>query len=65
MLDQREAAAALLDPGHEPHEDERHRWRYYRLMNRFMPRWQLHREELNRAPLAGEDWSKNGAGLAG
>jgi len=26
-------------------------------MNRFMPQWRLQREELNRAPLAHEDWA--------
>jgi hypothetical protein len=26
VLDQREAAAGLLGPGHEPHADERHRF---------------------------------------
>lgn len=25
-------------------------------MNRFMPQWRLHRDELNRAPLAHEEW---------
>ena len=27
-----------------------------RLMDRLMPQWRLHRDELNRAPLAHEDW---------
>lgn len=36
----------------ERHHDDR--FRDY--MDRFMPQWRLHREELNRAPLAHEDW---------
>lgn len=26
-------------------------------MDRFMPQWRLHRQELNRAPLGHESWS--------
>ena len=33
-----------------------HNDRFRELMDRFMPRWRLHRDELNRAPLAHEDW---------
>jgi predicted metal-dependent hydrolase len=36
---------------------ERHHNDHFRdLMDHFMPRWQIHRAELNRAPLAHEDW---------
>lgn len=36
---------------------ERHHNEQFRdLMDRLMPQWRLHREELNRAPLAHEDW---------
>lgn len=34
-----------------------HNDRFWGLMDRFMPKWRLHRDELNRAPLAHEDWS--------
>jgi YgjP-like, metallopeptidase domain len=44
--------------------ERNHTERYYRLLNRFMPKWQLFREELNRAPLADENWSHNGGGQA-
>ena len=33
-----------------------HNDRFRELMDRFMPQWRLHRDELNRAPLAHEDW---------
>jgi len=33
-----------------------HNDRFRGLMDRFMPQWRLHREELNRAPLAHEGW---------
>ena len=33
-----------------------HNDRFVRLMNQFMPQWQLHRAELNRAPLGDERW---------
>lgn len=36
----------------ERHHDERFR----DLMDELMPQWRLHREELNRSPLAHEDW---------
>jgi predicted metal-dependent hydrolase len=39
----------LLEPTHNA--------RFLALMDRFMPRWQSHREELNRLPLRRETWS--------
>lgn len=36
--------------------ERRHNDRFYELMSRFMPQWQLHRDELNRAPLAHTNW---------
>lgn len=33
-----------------------HSDRFIRFMNQFMPQWQLHRAELNRAPLGDERW---------
>lgn len=33
-----------------------HNDRFRELMDRLMPQWRLHRDELNRAPLAHEDW---------
>lgn len=37
---------------------ERHHNESFReYMDRFMPQWRLHREELNRAPLSHESWS--------
>jgi len=39
----------LLEPTHNA--------RFIALMDRFMPKWQLHREELNRLPLRRERWS--------
>lgn len=39
----------LLEPTHNA--------RFIALMDRFMPKWQLHREELNRLPLRRETWS--------
>lgn len=38
---------------HERHHSER----FLELMESLMPTWRLHREELNRAPLAHEDWT--------
>jgi predicted metal-dependent hydrolase len=37
--------------------ERNHTERFYSLLNRFMPQWGMHREELNRAPLADEDWT--------
>jgi predicted metal-dependent hydrolase len=37
--------------------ERHHNDRFRELMDKFMPQWRLHREELNRAPLAHEDWS--------
>lgn len=36
--------------------ERRHNDRFREYMDRFMPQWSLYREELNRAPLAHEDW---------
>ena len=36
----------------EPHHNDR----FIELMDRFMPQWQLYRDELNRAPLCHETW---------
>ena len=33
-----------------------HNARFQGLMDRFMPQWRMHRDELNRAPLAHADW---------
>lgn len=37
--------------------ERRHTERFRALMDSFMPSWRLHRDELNRAPLAHEDWT--------
>ena len=37
--------------------ERHHNHRFREHMDRLMPQWPLHREELNRAPLAHEDWS--------
>jgi len=39
----------LLEPTHSP--------RFLALMDRFLPRWQLHRDTLNRLPVRHERWS--------
>ena len=36
--------------------ERRHNDRFRKWMDKLMPQWRLHREELNRAPLAHEDW---------
>ena len=36
--------------------ERHHNERFLAYMDKFMPQWRLHREELNRAPLAHEDW---------
>jgi predicted metal-dependent hydrolase len=36
--------------------ERHHNDRFQKLMDQFMPQWQLHREELNRAPLGYENW---------
>ncbi len=36
--------------------ERRHNDRFRAYMDRFMPQWRFHREELARAPLAHEDW---------
>lgn len=37
--------------------ERHHNERFRDLMDRFTPRWRTYRDELNRAPLAHEDWS--------
>lgn len=37
--------------------ERNHTDRFKELMDRFMPNWRTHRSELNRAPLAHEDWA--------
>lgn len=37
--------------------ERRHTDRFRALMDGFMPSWRLYRDELNRAPLAHEDWT--------
>jgi predicted metal-dependent hydrolase len=37
--------------------ERNHNDSFRELMDRFMPQWRTHRDELNRAPLAHEDWS--------
>jgi predicted metal-dependent hydrolase len=36
--------------------ERHHNEQFLAYMNRFMPQWRLHRGELNRAPLAHEEW---------
>jgi len=36
--------------------ERRHNERFRAYMDRFLPQWRLQRDELNRAPLAHEDW---------
>ncbi len=36
--------------------ERRHNDRFRDYMDQFMPQWRMHREELNRTPLAHEDW---------
>lgn len=36
--------------------ERKHNNRFRELMDRLMPRWQIHRDELNRAPLCHETW---------
>ena len=40
--------AHLLEPTHNT--------RFLTLMDRFMPKWEFHRSELNRLPVRHEDW---------
>jgi predicted metal-dependent hydrolase len=37
--------------------ERRHNDRFTELLDKFMPTWRLHRDELNRAPLSHERWS--------
>jgi predicted metal-dependent hydrolase len=36
--------------------ERQHTDRYRALMDKFMPQWRLHRDELNQSPLAHEEW---------
>jgi predicted metal-dependent hydrolase len=36
--------------------ERRHGERFREMMDVMMPGWQLHRDDLNRAPLSHEDW---------
>lgn len=36
--------------------ERRHNDRFRKLMDRFMPLWRFHQDELNRAPMAHADW---------
>ena len=36
--------------------ERHHNERFRNLMDTFLPSWRLHRDELNRAPLAHEEW---------
>lgn len=36
--------------------ERRHNDRFWKLMDRFMPTWRYHRDELNRSPLTHADW---------
>ena len=36
--------------------ERRHNERFTELMDHYMPNWQIHRDELNRAPLAHAEW---------
>ena len=37
--------------------ERRHNERFRKLMDKFMPQWRVHRDELNQQPLAHEDWA--------
>jgi predicted metal-dependent hydrolase len=37
--------------------ERRHNENFISIMNKYLPKWRLHREELNSAPLANETWS--------
>ena len=38
----------LLEPTHNAH--------FYKLMDQFMPKWRINREQLNRLPIRYEEW---------
>lgn len=42
--------------------ERHHTEHFYDLMDHYMPSWRLHREELNRAPLAAEEWGHEANG---
>ena len=37
--------------------ERQHNERFQKLMDRFMPQWRVHRDELNQQPLAHEEWA--------
>ena len=37
--------------------EHQHNERFQKLMDRFMPQWRIHRDELNQHPLAHEEWA--------
>ena len=37
--------------------DRHHNERFTALMDKALPQWRLHRDELNRLPLGHEEWS--------
>jgi len=37
--------------------ERHHNERFFAIMDRHMPQWRLHRQELNSAPLANETWN--------
>jgi len=43
--------------------ERHHNDRYTTLMDKLLPRWRAHREELNRSPLAHEEWGRPGHGM--
>ena len=36
--------------------ERNHNSRFIALMNQFMPKWRMHRDELNSLPIAHNDW---------
>lgn len=36
--------------------ERHHNARFVKMMDKFLPKWRHYREELNRYPLAHEDW---------
>lgn len=53
----KEATEVKAEVDHyEKVRERHHNDRFRDLMDRLMPHWRLHREELNRAPLAHEEW---------
>ena len=58
-LPSRRMQAGIYDLVHEVVHllERKHSEGFRRLMDRFLPRWQLYRDELNQAPLAHEEWA--------